>query len=249
MPVFSHKQTTALERAVRSIAQDYFERVPLLLSPEEFIAAFIRPEHVPPLKEVEGLVGFVGQSGVVTRVAAEDGTIISATINFHSGKPPIILPNYVGRGMQSEAPDEVKSKIVSWVSSRVRQGFMLGAAIDCIYRLSSVCDSRQAMKLLFPALPAVMAKASGGPDDVWARAARKLSQSNTRCALPALPLEVKEHLRDVSAFLMAASAACDAPVVTTTEKSQAIVAFPGFGTIPNKGANKDALPEWSGIFV
>ena len=193
MAVFKFRTMDALKASIKSISGRLLDHHIITLTPDEFIAAFIRPEHVDVLKTTQSIVGNVGDSYFTTRVS-------SANIYVHFGqsKPPIILPQYVRDGYRDTAPWEVVDKLIKHIKERVRIGRMFGDAIDALHYLNDNCGNAAAMAVMFPALPTIMQVADPNPESTSAKRAHKLVEAKSFGTLPKLPREVKARMIECS---------------------------------------------------
>lgn len=225
MPAYNYNWQSRFQFALRTIASNYFERTALVLEPDEFIAAFIKPEHLPLMKEVQELVGVKCSTSTQTALTCSDGTRFLVSLTFQSNAP-VLIPQYASHGVIDACPQEIREKLTTWADSRVTAGLAFGDAADALDYLSEHCAVKAAVLFMLPCLPAIAA-AAGDPNndkDSLTKHAKSLAQNNTRLPpLPVLPLAVKERLQDVSAFINAAVMTKDAPPVKLTKQTQAVV--------------------------
>jgi len=218
MPAYSPRSLQSLLDSMSSIASRFFDRLPLILTPDEFIPAFIAPEHIQTLREVEELVGYIVGGGGDTSIALSDGQALRCQLNFGGGRPPIILPRYVQHGLQPTCPEAVRSKLTDWADERVRLGYIFGDAYDALVHLNQICSDPRAMRILLPCLPFVMDSISDDPESPARKRAATLAKSKSFPPLPALPLAVKQRLAEVSAVVNSASLMFDAPTPVPERK-------------------------------
>jgi hypothetical protein len=214
MAVYSHRMMNDLYSSLSTMATTFFSRMPLMLDPDEFVAAFIAPEHVGKLRDVEELVGHVGTSNFGVDIAGTDGVKLPWTVVF-GFRPPIILPAYVKGGLQSTCPDHVLDKITAWVDERVRFGRVFGDAYDALGELNEVCTDVRAISTMLPCFPVIMGSITEDADAKTSKRAQSLTQSKRFGQLPALPREVKSRLLEVSAIVSSVSLLKDSPIPET----------------------------------
>lgn len=224
--VFGTRMLDMLESSLRGLSNKIFGKTQLVLSPDEFIRAFINPEHVETLHKVRELVGFAGLNAVTAKVTDFAGLNFSLQISFH-GYPPITLPQYIKHGLQPTCPPELRERIVAWLEERYGLGCAFGDALDALYYLNLTCGDAKAMSLMLPCLPTIMAGVSEDGDNKTVKRARKITAAKSFGKLPALPVTVKQRLIEVSAIVNATSLVDGAPGVTTG-KSDAVLAFYSF---------------------
>lgn len=193
MAVFKFRTMDALKASIKAISGRLLDHHIVTLSPDEFIAAFIRPEHVDVLKTTQSIVGNIGDSYFTTTVAPAH-----LYVSFGWNKPPIIVPQYVRDGYRDTAPYEVVDKIIKYIEERVRIGRMFGDAVDALHYLNDNCGNAAAMAVMFPALPTVMNSISDNPESTSAKRAHKLVEAKSFGTLPKLPREVKTRMIECS---------------------------------------------------
>lgn len=209
MPAFSNKRIEALTNTLKRIADNYFARMPLILSPEEAISAFIHPDHITKLREVEELVGFAGSTSISSSLNI-DGAALPIRVAF-SRRAPIMLPHYVSNGLQPTCDEAVSAMIHGWASERLRLGYAFGDVHDALGYLNYACHGPNTMAALLPCLPYLLSSINDDEEAGTTKAARKLAQNKSIGRMPRLPLEVKQRLQEVSAIVNSASLLDDAP--------------------------------------
>ena len=136
MGLMPESRLDAMRESIRNRARRLFNTNDLELSSSEFIAAFINPDHIEALTQVQEIVGQVGNSwcNIDLQAKYSDGTseLLNFSVTFES-KPPIILPRYVSSGLQISAPPDICEKLNTWVVERVRLGKIFGDAFDALY--------------------------------------------------------------------------------------------------------------------
>jgi hypothetical protein len=198
MPVYTPKRLQELQNALDSMAQRFLARLPLILTDQEFIAAFIHADHIQKLREVHELVGGVKQSGSVTTLWTSRGDKVVAYATFGKGVPPTLMPSYVGHGMAETCPDDIAQKITDWADQRIELGNAWSDAFACLDYLNSKCDSADTMARLLPCLPYVMSQIDDRQDARTTKAARRLNDSTRIGRVPAIPRDVKDRMHEVS---------------------------------------------------
>lgn len=214
MSVYSHRMMSDLYTSLDALADTFFCRMPLILTPDEFIAGFIAPEHVPTLREVEELVGHIGTSGTSQSYHVEGMRTLDVIVAFGQ-RAPIILPRYVSSGFQPTCPDEVRQKVLAWVKERVEFGYAFGDAYDALNELNEICADTRAMAAMLPCFTAIMAGISDDSEAKTTKRAQHLSQNKSVGRLPRLPRQVKDRLLEVSAIVNSVSLMKDAPIPET----------------------------------
>lgn len=215
MTAYSHRMLSDLEVSLHNLATQFFSRMPLILDPDEFIAAFIAPEHVEKLQDVRELVGHVGRDAITTNIAPRDGMGVpgwSITFGF---RPPIILPQYVTHGLQPTCPDHIHEKIIAYIDERMRFGRAFGDALDALRELNSICEDAETITILMPCFPVIVGSISDDSEAKTTKRAQKLAQSKRVGKLPRLPRQVKDRLQEVSSIVNSVSLMRDAPIPET----------------------------------
>lgn len=212
MSVYNYRITDDIRYNIKQLAEMFFARTRLVITPDEFVAAFIDPEHVGKLREVQELVGFTGQNSIQTTVQSTAGGRYTVYLTF-GGNAPIIIPQYAGKGLQPTCPDDVRAKIVGWVDERVRFGEAFGDAYDAVNLLNENCGDAAAMRVMLPCLPTVMAAQSADQDHRTVKRAKRVAESKRFGSLPRLPQSVKQRLIDISAVVNSVAMVKDAPEV------------------------------------
>lgn len=200
MTVYSARIMTDIQASLMSMASIMFAQTQLVLTADEFTSAYIAPDHVPKLKEMEQLVGFVGSTSMYTDGQTSTGVSMRLYFTFKS-HPPIILPRYTASGMQPSCPEGVRSKITEWVDERYRLGCIFGDAIDALDYLNRHCGDARAMQLMLPALVTIMAKNSNFEEDRMVKRAKKLNDRSGFGTLPRMTPANRQRLKEVSAVI------------------------------------------------
>jgi hypothetical protein len=198
MPVYAPKRMQELKAVLTQMAEGFLGRLPLVLTDQEFIAAFIHADHIQKLREVQELVGGVKQSGVVTTLSTSRGDKVVVYTAFGQNVPPTLIPSYVGGGMTETCPDGIAQKITDWADRRIELGNAWSDAYTCLDYLNSKCDSADTMARLLPCLPYVMSQIDDRQDARTTKAARKLNESTRIGRVPAIPRDVKDRMHEVS---------------------------------------------------
>lgn len=210
MPVYSYRMIESLNSSLSSMALTLFNKTPLILGADEFLAAFVNPDHVPTLKQVEEMCRPAHVTWAKTTLTTEDGESLEMQIQF-IGKSPVILPEYVRYGMQKTCPQVIKDKIATWVSERVNFGRAFGDVTDAITYLNNTCGDVEAMALMLPCLPTIMAGLSTDGDSKAVKRAQKLTSVKRFGKLPRIPRQVTQRLAEASALVNAVTLMQDAP--------------------------------------
>jgi hypothetical protein len=205
MAVFSFRTIDQLNRGIQSLADRLINPSQLVLTPDEFIAAFINPDHVAALKQVGALVGSAGSQFVMPDIMSSSGARCKNYISFGYSTPPIIIPDYANEGMQLSAPEELRTKIIAWVDQRVHLGTMFGDAIDALHWLNDNCGNASAMAVMFPALPTILKEFDSDPESLSFKRAKRIVDAKSFGTLPKLPREVKQRILECSDLLLTVS--------------------------------------------
>lgn len=221
MSVISPRTLDTYVDALTALAGKFFSKTQLILSGDEFVSAFINPDHVAKLAEVQALVGYVGTSYIDTMISDSEGRHFKTTVGFVSNAP-MILPRYIANGMQPTVPAAVDAKISAWVEERVRFGFAFGDTIDALRNLNDSCGDLRAMSVMLPCLPTIMGQISDDSENKTVKRARKLSGQRSYGTLPKLPAATKKRLLEVSAIVNSVTLALDAPD-QTGKKHDAVI--------------------------
>lgn len=225
MPLYSYRTMNSLTEALERMARNFFDRMPLILTPDDFLSAFIAPEHVGKLREIEELVGFLGHNATKTSLVGRCGVSTPALVSFGI-RPPVILPLYVPGGMQHTCPENVRDVITVWTDERLRLGHMFGDALDGLHALNEICDDKQALVTLFPCFPTIMGSISEDLDAQTTKTAQAMAQRRRASALPKLPREVKDRLLEVSAVVNSVALVKDSEMIDTPKHHARIQSDP-----------------------
>ena len=189
------------------IANEFVSAVSVSLTHEEFVDAFIQPEHVDVLRKAHELCGKMVRKPIIgceVRVCTSSGKEMLPSIRFVD-ELPLMLPTYTSvEGVQPSCRPETIAKLTEYADKRFEIGRLFGDGITALRFLQNNCCNAMAMKLLFPALPALLAgmdKKNGTEDGPATRLANRLIESKASPPLPAMRLETKERMMEVSAFL------------------------------------------------
>ena len=217
MTAFSPKQFAELTGSLNSIASNFHDRTALTLTGDEFVDAFINPDHVEKLKDVEELVGMVASGSFNSEITV--GAELATVSVWFAGKQPIIVPRYTRHGLQPTASQAVRDKIEGWINERVRIGVAFGDAHDALRYLNDTCGDAKAVAVMLPCLVTIMSTVSTDPDSKTTQRARKIAAKSSFGTLPALPLEVKNRLREIAAVVNGAAMTTDAPLSSSGLRS------------------------------
>lgn len=232
MAVFTWRTMDDIKGAVSIYAQRLLSGSVFILPPDEFIAAFIEPDHVAPLKQTQDLVGFVGNTTATMKLWTSDKVQTFASCTFGTNEPPIILPHYVSSGVTRHAPDAVRSKIQNWLDERYRLGRMFGDAWDSIYWLNDNCGNAAAMAVMFPALPSLLKTSAPDAEAVNAKRAQRIVGAKSFGSLPKLPREVKARMKECSDLMLSVSM-LEAPATFDSKPRDAIFEINGLKSVPD----------------
>ena len=211
MSVYSIKIINEMKTSLKNIADHFINRTHLHLTGEEFIAAFINPEHQAKLVDVQAMVGFVGATSLHTSIYTSADHKMRVYLGFKSN-PPIIIPRYVSNGLQPTCPPAIMSKLVEWADERHRIGCMFGDALDTIDYLNAECGDARAMAIMLPALVTIMSKNSTQEEDRMVKRAKKISEGKGFGSLPRMTPVNRERLKEISALINMAAMLENTPV-------------------------------------
>ena len=206
--IFSPNRLDAIKAAFVSRASRLTRAQRHFLSNQDFVDAFIKPEHIPILKTTEEICGTIGNNGgVSTSLAVPESTyIVRVYLSFWKNKPPIIVPQYVAAGPLDPNNFGVQG-VVAWLTERVRQGVLLGDAYEALGYLNANCVDARAFRAVFPAIAVLVndcARSEDAKDPMRKLAARIQGNQEVR-TLPRLPREVMQRLIAASDLINAST--------------------------------------------
>jgi hypothetical protein len=205
MSVLTPNTITDLGVQARKLANNFFDTRPLVITADEFIAGFIDSEHVPILKQTEDICGRIGTTSATTiETSTESGTGLNLTMAFH-GESPIIIPNYVGKGLRPGAPEALRKKLQDWVEERWLYGCMFGDIYDALEFYNAVCNDAKSMTVMMPILPTLMRNITVEEDSRTSKRAKRLSELKGVNSLPSLPRAVTKRVLDACHLMTAAN--------------------------------------------
>lgn len=227
MAVYSYKMTNALLSVVGDLAEKFFAHMSLTLSPDEFVQAFINPEHVPTLHQMEEMVGYVGSAPGGLYLDLDLGR---ASVGLSFGvRAPLIVPRYVNGGLQPTCPPDLRDKITAWGNERIRLGFLFGDVYDGLNYLNGVCDDVNTLTTLLPCFPYILSRMSSDEESKVSKRASKIANNRRVGRLPRLTRAAKERLQEASAIMSSVS------LVETAEVAP----------VPSKHARLHFNPRWT----
>ena len=229
MSVYSTKIINEMKFSLKNIADYLINRTHLHLTGEEFIAAFINPEHQTMLIDVRGMVGFVGSTSLYTNIYTSTDTKMRAYLSFKR-IPPIIIPRYASNGIQPTCPPAIMAKLVEWADERHRIGCMFGDALDAIDYLNAECGDARAMAIMLPALVTIMSKNSTQEEDRMVKRAKKISEGKGFGSLPRMTPVNRERLKEISALINMAAMLENTPVDAPNNEGDAHVSLSQYST-------------------
>lgn len=219
--MFSTRVMDNILTGLNQLADTLFERMPLHLSPDEFVEAYIRPHHVEPLRTTVDIVGLVGNSSTVARqridisgITGVEGEFVNLAthISFGGHKQPTILPQYIAtHGIQNPGTPAA-AKILAWAADRIKHGLVFADAEEAIRWLDTASGNAAAIRVMFPAITTIMSTAFVNGEYPLAERAVKLSQMTSFGGLPKISPVQRERLREVSSFINTIPLMRDAPV-------------------------------------
>lgn len=248
MPLMSPNRIEALRSAIGARAARFIATDPFTLTPEEFVEAFIRPEHLESLNQVRDIVGDIGSSYTSTAIPVQiddQHADLTFGIHFEGSQAPVLLPRYISSGPRRDCPEPLLRKIKDKATARYKTGSVFGDAIDAIYWLNNNAGDLRAMRTLFPALPVLLADINDDPKAASNKMARKLDANKTITSLPRLPREVMRKMIEAS-HMITATTLLPTNVTTSHPIRTAVLALSGIKpTIKRHVAD----PDMVGAFV
>lgn len=244
MAVFSWRTMDDIKNAVSTYAQRLLSGSVNIMPPDEFIAAFIEPEHVASLRQTQQLVGFVGNTLTHMKLWTSNRMLAATYCSFGGDEPPIILPRYISSGLTRHCPEDVRMRITNWLDERYRLGRMFGDAWDAIYWLNDNCGNAAAMAVMFPALPSLLKTSAPDAEGTKAKRAQRIASAKSFGTLPKLPREVKMRMMECSDLMLTVSM-LEAPAYFEVKRYHARMDINTIGTTPDFiyghfGQQKDA---------
>lgn len=229
----------ALIAEVENLARSVYEKTPLVLTPEEVIAGFIHPQHIEKLMEVEELVGLSDTRPVALSHVHYGSLTFSMHLNF-GGRAPMLFPRYTENGMGEFAPKELLARLDAWTAERVRMGFAAGLVKDAIGTLAWKCDTIDAVRLLLPCLPMLLARLdTGDTPGRHTQRAQRINELKRVPALPAISRAAKLALDEASSIVSTFSLVADAPIPQTPRRGAALT----INGISYNRSNVDMIPD------
>lgn len=218
LTVFPSHYITQITTAIAAKCGEALNKNPLFLTKDEFIEAFIRPEHVGKLREVYELLAESRMEAIRTTINCnpnDAAEVLPAHVAFHADVG-LFVPKYAATTLNFGTP--VATKIVEWAAERRRLGVILGDAIDAVVALNELCGNALAMSIAFPALGSIMTRSCTSNEaaiidkDPVVKRGRTIGLGKSIGKLPGLPREVVDRLRTASAMVQALLLAEDATV-------------------------------------
>lgn len=205
MGVFSPNTTYDLQMQVKRLAERFFATRPLVFTDAEFIEGFIQAEHIEILKQTEDMCGLIGNTGSTSFEAKTTSNVPINLILLFRGNSPIIMPHYINKGLQKDAPEELRERLQAWVDERFLYGCVFGDVYDAVERLNVVCAEAKAMNVLLPILPTLLRNITVEADSRTSKRARKLSEMRGVSSMPVLPRTVTTRIQECCHLLTAAN--------------------------------------------
>lgn len=214
MPVYSYKTIEQLNSSLETLAVNMFAKTPLVLSGDEFLAAFVSPDHVTMLREVQDICN--PGTGSVAKTSADtvDGERLALRVDFN-WQMPVIMPQYVKHGVQPTCPQALRDRIDAWVEERASFGRAFGDVKDALVFLNDNCGDARAMAVMLPCFATVMGGISTDGESSIVKRARKLTNVTSFGSLPRLPVQVKRRITEAAAVVNASTLMSDAPYPVT----------------------------------
>ena len=200
---------TAITEAITKHCIAALSKSSLYLTKDEFIEAFIQPEHVSKIREVYNLLGErrTSPAQVTLNTDAHDTfPRLSVDVVFYDD-PGVFLPSYSKAWFNIGTP--AGTKIIEWASDRRRIGLVVGDAIDAVEVLNTMCGNALALSVCFPAIGSIMTRSSSHTDQAYidkdpiVRRGRDIGNGKSIGSMPSLPREVIDRIRTASATVQA----------------------------------------------
>lgn len=206
MPVFTPKTMLALDATIKKIASGFFGKTPLRLTGEEFVSAFVNPDHLQMLRDVQDLFGQpMTPASTMTNFKVPGADCGFRILCTFTGAAPISVPPYAAFGLQPSCPAPLMQRIDHWVQERYRLGLAFGDAADALFYLNETCGDMAALRLVFPAIVTVMGKSSDDPEDKVVKKARTLTDQTKFGKLPKMTPEQRARVTEVAAIVNSAA--------------------------------------------
>lgn len=196
--IFSPARLDLIKNAFVMRASKFFQVQAHMMTNQDFIDAYIRPEHVAILNTTREICGDVGGHafGVGINHRADFLGVRHAPVAMSFvGAPPIIIPLYVSRASHDDE-HPVVVKLAEWLRERIRQGLLLGDALDSFAFLNNTCADARAFRVVFPAISLLVndCARSDDPKDPMRKLAARIQGNQEVRTLPRLPREVMQRL-------------------------------------------------------
>lgn len=186
---------------IKRAADNYFALNEIRLTPNEFIQAFIRTEHVPVLMRANELCGGVSAASAISMTLyPENDPDVRVAVRF-LGKHPLPVPTYIAEGLSPDCPSPLRDRIMSWITDRVRSGDILGDLYDAITIFDRTLDDLRSFAIMVPCLPMIVKSLNEPRND---KILKKMNKG-TNFKLPHLPPEVAERIHNGNAFYIGLS--------------------------------------------
>ena len=223
MPVYGTKIIEDLCTSLSSLADKMFTKTTMVMKDEEMLAAYIIPDHLTMLKEVQAMCDPGTNTYVISHETCTNGAVMRLDYCF-KGCSSVIMPKYVTKGLQPFCPEHLRTRVKDFVDQRHAFGTAFGDVRDALHYLNATCGDARAMAVMLPCLPTIMSNMSPDPDSPAVKRARKLKSSSGFGALPPLPREVKNRLMEVSAIVNSVTLLSDAHTPTVQKHDAYITA-------------------------
>lgn len=233
MPAFNYAILSEILETLTNVCKEALEKSPCYLTVDEFVEAFIRPEHVEKLRDVSDLLGnpaVTAQWKVTSPVESASPDMLRMSLTFYQ-QPGMFVPPYITQGFAITTP--AGQKISAWAKERREHGILLGDAYDAMNWLNDACGNAKAMSLVFPALQPLMVRAGAkypaspnGEEDRMTKRANSITNTKALGTMPVLPREVIDRIRSASALVQAFLLTDEAEALVPTNTCAAITAPP-----------------------
>lgn len=205
MAIFNYAQISQIRTNLVTALGAYVMQLQPILTEDEYQSCFFLPEHVQALRNIIKIVGDIPVGiGLHTKLVTTGGRKTAVYVCPPTTHRPLPPPLYAQSGLVDTAPPELRARLTEFADARQRAGEAFGDAWDAIVWLNSVCDKASTMKIMFPALPALMV-VPNDPDHLMSRKAAKLVAATSFGVLPQMSQTSRKRFQDASAFINAVS--------------------------------------------
>lgn len=231
-PCISYSYYYSIKNTATQVATDAFDKTACHLTNEEFIEAFLEPDHVKELSHVYDLIG--GQTAENQHVLVPN---MVAFMHFRK-QPKIMVPKYIAHSLNRNS--DAGRKVVKWAERRRELGIMVADAVEIMDWLNVEAGNAKAFSLVFGALlPIMLAYNPHEPDNFLHTKARSIANTSAIGKIPRFTPEVTERVRECSAMMQAFMMTSDAPNVIPADTCVTLTGYNGSSALNNHMAIYD----------